>query len=120
MTNNLQPVRRVTFIYGLFLSLSLISGLIISGYSSRNLTTLLLFIPIPLYFIKVTLDKFSSLLYTYKRTPVSPQEFESVSSQFHLQYFLSQTDQTFLITITLAAIAFSLTFYRLSFSLLSP
>lgn len=106
-----QLIDNSLFLYGGLVAFAL-TGIAFSNLNSTtSVITLILFLPVSVYFL---VRLFISLSRLINKSLSTNQERHPYFGEFSITTFLNQTETTFLINLTLLALAISLVLFRIS------
>jgi hypothetical protein len=110
-----QLIDSSLFLYGGLVAFTL-TGIAFSNLNSTtSVITLILFLPVSVYFI---VRLFIFLIHFLNKGMNTDQKRHPYFGNFSISTFLNQTENTFLINLTLLALAISLILFRISLNIL--
>ena len=110
-----QLIDSSLFLYGGLVAFAL-TGIALSNLkSTTNIISLILFLPVSIYFL---IRLFISLGKITEKVMSSNQKRHPYFGDFSLSTFLNQSETSFLINLTLIALAISLILFRISLDIL--
>jgi hypothetical protein len=110
-----QLIDRALFLYGGLVAFTLTGIAFLNIKSINSVITLVLFLPVSLYFL---LRLFQSLLFLINKGLNTSHHRHPYFGDFSLATFFDQSENTFLVNLTLLALATSLIFFRISLNIL--
>jgi hypothetical protein len=90
---------KLLLIYSTVLAITLTVTSLLSGFSLKNLSLMVLFLPVSGYFIYQLFQ--THRLRQYRRKTNTPPQIENTDPSFSLKRFLSQKNPAFLVTLSL-------------------
>ena len=110
-----QSVDNKLFFYGGLVTLVLTFSAILNLSNSGNFFTLILFLPVIIYFAYLSFQRLRKYLKTIFNSGILPHRY---FGEFSLKEFLLQTDWEFLASLLLGALAFFLVMLKVSLSII--
>ncbi len=110
-----QLIDNSLFLYGGLVAFALTGIAFFNLNSPNSVITLVLFLPVSLYFLVRMIVSFSKFLH---RAINSDQKRHPYFGSFSIATFLGQTETSFLINLTLLALAVTLILFRISLNIL--
>lgn len=110
-----QLIDRSLFFYGGLVAFALTGIAFFNLKNTNSVITLILFLPVSIYFLVRLFISFGHLLHSFFNS--SPKR-HPYFGDFSLATFINQSEITFLINITLLALATSLILFRISLNIL--
>lgn len=110
-----QTLDQNLFFLGGIITLILTVSAILNLANPNSLLTLLLFLPVPLYFLYLSYFKIHDFLKKFFNIDQVPQHF---FGQFSIREFVSQSDWDFLVTLIIFSLVFAVSLFKISQSIL--
>lgn len=111
---NKQKLDHNLFIAGGLTTLIITISAILNLNNPNSLYTLLFFLPVPLYFFYLAVIKLGQVLTKFFNTDQAEKLF---FGQFNFRDFFSQSENSFLVTSVLFALAIALILYKISLTI---
>lgn len=110
-----QLIDNSLFLYGGLVAFALTGIAFLNLKNTTSLLTLILFLPVSLYFFVRFVIAFGKIIHRALNSDTKRQPY---FGNFSLSTFLRQTETSFLINLFLIALALTVIFFRISLSLL--